>query len=87
MADQSSLEEKDVRLGVVDHVLDPTRALLDTKGPPLCLRHQSVGRHFLSQVLFNKTLHGYFFLLNFVCLTEGRVTCLYSWVSSVYLSL
>ena len=43
-------EEKDVRLGSVDHVVDPPRAHLDSNTPPFHLRHQLTLRHHLNHV-------------------------------------
>ena len=58
MVSKASLEEKDVRLRVVDHVLHPAGALLDSKLPPLCLRHKSAGRNFFVHILhYNTTLY------------------------------
>ena len=55
---ESSLEQEDVWLGLVDHVVDPAWALLDTQGPPLGLRHQLVFRNQLDQILGTKKRSG-----------------------------
>ena len=86
LASQSSLEEKDVGLRLVDHVVDPAGTLLDTELPQLHLRHESVGWDFFPEILHHNSLN-FHILRYFSSPTEGRVTCRYSWVSSVYFSL
>ena len=56
LASQSSLEEKDVGLRLVDHVMDPARTLLDTELPQLRLCHQSVARDFFAKILHYNSL-------------------------------
>ena len=71
MVSQASLEEKDVRLRVVDHVLHPPGALLDSKLPPLCLRHKSVGWHFFSHILHYTTVLSHVFGAIYQVLPSG----------------
>ena len=76
---ESSLEQEDVGLGLVDHVVDPARALLHPKGSPLRLRHQLVFRNKLYQILgTNKRSDGGQGGLAINIGTLGRITCLYS---------